>query len=254
MMKRRVMRSVLCVALAAALAVSLSALAYAAGVPDGFPAVIDPGKTMVGVQTADLDSSTLSYTVPLYVTLAVTNKTEKGTGTTAVTPAVVAPDNYRMTNTSLTPENAFAPIAVTGISVEDLPGKTWTLSTRDPSTTLPGMSPNRIHLILGGVSLPGLDGTTDTIRAANIKEKDPSDPSSTGNVFYRDGKYQPIAGLPMGTQIPIKGVLPPKYKIKADVPTVPQFRVHYTVSMLNKAGMPVGMFYDGPVPANLTAK
>lgn len=252
MMKRRVMRSVLCVALAAALAVSLSALAYAAGVPDGFPAP-DPGKTMVGVQTADLDSSTLSYTVPLYVTLAVTNQTEKGTEKVTEKAAVVAPDNYRMTNTSLTPENAFAPIAVTGISVEDLPGKTWTLSTSDPGTVVAG-SLNKIHLMLGGVSLPGLDGTTDTIRAANIKEKDPSDPSSTGNVFYRDGKYQPIAGLPMGTQIPIKGVLPLNYKIKADVPTVPQFRVHYTVSMLNKAGMPVGMFYDGPVPANLTAK
>lgn len=235
MIKRRVLRGLLCAALTAALVVPLSALTYGPVAPDGFPDAVDPGKTLVGVQTADTDSSSLSYTVPLYITLAVTN--QKGT------PTVLAPDNYRMTNSSLTPNNSPAAIAVTGIDVEGVKGRTWKL-TPHPQVAQSGQ-PSEISLSLGDVILPEL--ATDATKAvpANIKVNTPH------NAFYNagDGTYKPIAGKDKGgTSIPIVGKLATGFTIDQDVPVVPQFRIHYTVSLLNKANKPIGMFYQGPDP------
>lgn len=236
MKKRRVLHSFLGAALAAALALPLSALTYGPAAPDGFPDV-DPGKTLVGVQTADVDSSSLSYSVPLYVTLAVTN--QKGTAT------VLTPDDYRMFNGSLTPDNKPAPIGVTAIDVEGIKGRTWKL-TSNPQLAKPGQ-PNEISLTLGGVPLPELAADATKAVSANI--------TAENNVFYTKGattelgKYQHIAGKDDGgTSIPIVGKLAPGFTIDQDVPTVPQFRLHYTVSLLNGAGKPIGAFYDGPDP------
>lgn len=240
MKKRRVLHSFLGVALTAALALPLSALTYGPTAPDGFPDV-DPGKTLVGVQTADVDSSSLSYSVPLYVTLAVTN--QKGTA------AVLAPDDYRMFNSSLTPDNKPAPIGVTGIDVEGLKGRTWKL-TPNPHKAAPDQ-PSEISLTLGGVPLPELAVDATKTVSVNI--------TADTNAFYTKGTetvpgtYKRIASKDDGgTSIPIVGNLAPGFTIDNDVSAVPQFRIHYTVSLLNKADKPIGDFYEGPEPTSST--
>lgn len=210
-----------------ALAALLLTGASGAAAPPGFPSP-QPGKTVVGVQTADKNPASLSFTVPLYLTVAATEDN-------AGNPQVIVPDDYVLRNTTGTISGGTYPnIAVTGVDVQGVPGGSWSL------TATPAQAKD-ICLAIGDLVLPDLPVGQHTPVAAEITASD--------NSFYdlNKGEFHPIYGGPsgMGMNLPVIGALWEGYTATEEQAAA-QFRVTYTVSLLDESGLPVGVYYDGP--------
>lgn len=179
----------------------------------------EPGKTVAGVQVSKAVSDHLSFEVPLYVTMAAVEG-----------PELLCPGNYSIRNTSKAPDGSAAAIAVTGLTVQKAPGSTWTLAD------VP-VSGRQLSFSVGKVPLPELPD--DNWKPVNIKVAD--------SAFYSvdSGQYRPIPST--GLLLPLEGRLPAGWSPESKAGAAAQFRLRYSVSLLDKGGNPIGVVYQGPV-------
>lgn len=271
--------------MAAALALSLTTSTFAAQAPtQNDPAPYDHantakgGDTIISVYETRINTGNLSVEVPLYLTLAVVADTN------TVSPTLAAPNNYYIKNTSTDGKGNAAPypIGITGVHIDSLKseagggwrlgaynggaagdkgagtgndkaislcftGKTWSfnnvnnkweLGTTDASFEFPAVSWEQSF-------------SCDTLRydKANDGAADPNLFSPTGG-----NSYNPI---PAGEKLlmTIDGGVASGYRVQdanlsgtAAAPAVPQFRVTYTVSALDKTTLePIGAPYAGDI-------
>lgn len=179
----------------------------------------EPGKTVAGVQVAKASPDLLSFEVPLYVTMAAVEG-----------PALVCPDNYSIRNSSKAPDGSDVAIAVTGITVQKSPGSAWTLTDGVPVG-------KELSFSVGHVPLPSLTDADWT--PVNIKVD--------GSAFYStsSNQYLPIPSTDPGLRVPLAGTLPDGWT-PGNKAAAPQFRLQYTVSMLDTGGHPMEVIYQGP--------
>lgn len=238
-------------ALAAALALSLTTPALAAGsgrwddpanpvdrVYENYDSV---GKnewdanhdTIISIFETDVRVDQLSFEVPLYVTMAVVDNQNK----------VVTPDNYRIYNTTrVDPDNYQTAwdIGITGVSFTKLPGSTY--KTIDNATTFDAGKKDEIKLSIGGVWMPALgSAATATVDLTNAANYD----GTVNTPLYNqaDGKPTPIKGGQF-LALPINGEVRPDTRTASAAAA--QFKVTYMVSALDKnTGKPIGNPYAG---------
>lgn len=214
--------------LAAVLALSMSASALAAPHnSDGSAGTTTPGTrpgpneitanadTTISILTTASTQPNISYTVPLYVTMAVINGKED----------VAVPDNYIITNTTPKDGETQPAIGVTNMSFEKLAGSTF--NTVESATTV-GTNANSIYLKIGEESMPALS-------AAGISSFKP-----TGSVFVTENKPTRLLGP---TKLNIVGKV--ANTTRTDEATAAQFRLKYTVSLLTAGGQALGAVYAG---------
>ena len=185
------------------------------------------GKTEVNLGVTEVTDSSVSYEVPLYCTLAVVDRGDK--------KEVLTPTNYYIKDTG---KNNGKQLAVTGLAVSTVQYGTWNLKTREEIGNQ-NATDKRINLSVGGVDLKEVD-------LANEKKLTTLDLQANENSFYnyKDKKYQIIEKkLP----IPITGKVSQSYQITSSQPTTAQFRLYYTVSVLDDLGNVKGTWsYEGP--------
>lgn len=216
-------KRLLCAGLVLVLAGMLPGGAQAAPLPG-----TQPGKTAVGVQTVDINPENLSFTVPLYLTVAAASDD-------AGAPRVVVPDGYLLRNTTgSTSEGLYPGIVVSKVDVQGVRGGTWSLKAA-PQTD------REIQLSIGGLVLPDVNaGDESQVSVAT---------AATNNSFYDLGnkKYLPIPGGPDAEALvlPLAGSLWSGFT-PSEVRAAAQFRIKYTVSLLDNEGNPVGISYEGP--------
>lgn len=221
--KRRLLCGGLALGLAGAIAGgALAAPALAAPVPT------QEGKTAVGVQTVDVAPTSLSYTVPLYLTVAAAADMSGGS-------RLVVPEGYSLRNTTgSAPDGSYPDIVVTDVEVRGIPGGTWSLRAQPASG-------KELSLSVGDLVLPDVNAGNTKPQQADLK--------GSSNSFYDsvNGAYRQIPGGPESAAVPlpIDGALAPGFT-PGDAKAAAQFRIKYTVSLLDRNGNPVGISYEGP--------
>lgn len=212
---------------AALLAGGMSGQAQAAigGGDLAFPENTQPGQTAVGVQVTGANLDVLSYEVPLYVTLAVV---EDGGQTKVICPDA---DAYYIENTSPNrPDGQETAMAVTEVTLSSVTGGTWSLVERPRQA-------GEISLSVGGLALPTLAagaGTSSTLETAK----------AGGSAFYTEKVgYVKLVGDQRRLPLPITGQA---MAMGTESKPAAQFRLSYTVSLLDTNGAPIGVFTDSP--------
>lgn len=213
--------------LAAALALSFAATSMA-GVPTpgsgggGTPSkdeVEANSDTTISILESTTKNANISYTVPLYVTLAVVSNQA----------AVKVPDNYAIANTTA-PEtegslDTVPKIGVTNMSIERLSTEAFKTVESTPAAS----DAKQIKLSIGGEVMPAV---SDVHVVHSFTPK--------GTIFMSGGK--PV-GLTGTTKLPIEATV--ATVARTDKATAAQFRVKYTVSLLNASGEALGAVYAG---------
>lgn len=219
-------------ALAAALALSLTTPALAAGYPpplEGDREQVAQSDTTISIFESKADITQLSFEVPLYVTMAVVDQKTQ----------VVTPDNYGIFNTSGDGAGNAAKfdIGVIGVSFTKLPGSTYnTTGSTAPATA------TDIKLSIGGVWMPALN-------AAGALDVDLGDTASYTGATGVTALYQQGAGKPEPIspntffKLPITGEVTAAQR--NNNAAVAQFKVNYTVAALDDDGNPIGAVYTG---------
>lgn len=181
------------------------------------------GNTTISIMQAKVDPHNVSFTVPLYVTLAVVEGE----------PDVKVPDNYGITNTSTAAEGTVDDnynIGVTAMSFERL-GDYKTVKAENV-----GNDPKNIYLNIGGMDMPALDSTS----ASQIAPV-----PMTGGVLGTPTAPTPIT-VGEFKKLEINGTVstthtPPRDEAAAAA----QFKVRYTISLLDSHDKPMGWVYAG---------
>lgn len=215
-MKRKKMKEV---TLAAVLALALTTTALAA--PSGGGTSGTGGKatsdTTISIMQAKVNPYNVSFTVPLYMTMAVmANNTE-----------VKVPSNYEIANATMvgTGESAAeANIGVTGMSFEKLEGSTFNTVTAAAPT-----ADTDIHLSIGGMDMPALSSSGTS-------------PVTIGGVLGTS-EHPTAITTTKPQNLAIVGTV--KSSARDEAKAVAQFRVKYTVSLLSGKGDPLGIVYAG---------
>lgn len=223
--KPKKIRRLLFMGLTLGLSAALSPGTWAAPLP--VPGV-QPGKTAVGVRTVNINPASLSVTVPLYLTVAAISDADGNS-------RIVAPDGYLMRNTTgSAPDGTYPEIAVTAVKVRGVKDGTWSLKNKPQSG-------KEVRLSVGGLILPEVSAGSGEAVQADITAPD--------NLFYDSAAkvFRPIPGGPSqeGLILPVTGLLGAGFKA-GEERAAAQFRISYTVSLLDEGGQPVGISYDGP--------
>lgn len=183
------------------------------------------GKTEVNLGVTEVTDSSVSYEVPLYCTLAVVDRGDKR--------EVLTPTNYYIKDTGKIKEKQ---LAVTGLAVSSVQYGTWNLKTKDEIEN-PNAMGRLINLSVGGVELKEVD-------LQNKKKLTTLDLQANENSFYKNNRYRTIGDK---LSIPIEANVSKNYQIRSSQPTTAQFRLYYTVSVLDKLGNVKGTWsYEGP--------
>lgn len=183
------------------------------------------GKTEVNLGVTEVTDSSVSYEVPLYCTLAVVDRGDK--------KEVLTPTNYYIKDTN---KNKGKKLAVTGLAVSTVQYGKWNLKTKDEIENQ-NATDKLINLSVGGVDLKEVDLNSE-------KKLTTLDLQANNNSFYSNNKYQTIGEK---LSIPITGKVSPNYQITSSQPTTAQFRLYYTVSVLDDLGNVKGTWsYEGP--------
>lgn len=214
--------------LAAALALSLSATAMAGspapggggGNPPGTDEVAANSDTTISIFESSVKNPNISYTVPLYVTLAVVN------GQTDVK----TPTNYAITNTTSADDPAHADTTTPKIGVTNMSLERLSATAFKTVETAPATDKKEIMLTIGGETMPAV---SDVNIVHSFTPK-----SST---FFKDGKTVGLLGT---VALPITGTVA-MANDRTETATAAQFRVKYTVSLLDGAGQALGAVYAG---------
>ena len=185
------------------------------------------GKTEVNLGVTEVTDSSVSYEVPLYCTLAVVDRGDKR--------EVVTPTNYYISDTG---KNKEKQLAVTGLAVSTVQKGTWNLKTQGEIENQ-NATAKFIKLSVGEVDLK-------EVNLQDEKKLTTLDLQANENSFYNknENKYK-IIGKKLS--IPITGQVSQNYKITSSQPTTAQFRLYYTVSVLDNLGNVKGTWsYEGP--------
>ena len=185
------------------------------------------GKTEVNLGVTEVTDSSVSYEVPLYCTLAVVDRGN--------TREVVTPTNYYIKDTG---KIKGIQLAVTGLAVSTVQYGTWNLKTKEEIEN-PNATGRLINLSVGEVDLKEVDINDE-------KKLTKLDLQANENSFYNknENKYQIIGDK---LEIPITGKVSQNYQITSSQPTTAQFRLYYTVSVLDDLGNVKGTWsYEGP--------
>lgn len=202
--------------------------AISAGLGSSWPAYAS-SKTEVSLGVA-LAPETVSFDVPLYLTLCVT-KDQGGT-------KVLVPDEAYSIRKGK--DSGGVSLAVTGLKVAGVAGGDWALGDNlDPAST-----GKEISLDIGGVKLPSMSAGFAGEKEADLTASDSS--------FYNFAtkRFRPIGeGSADGTVtvLPVKAEVPEGYKPVDQAKPTPQFRLIYTVSCLDSDGNVIDKDYDGPL-------
>lgn len=200
--------------LVAASGITASALEYTG--PEGTTTNqdgIDYGHTTFSIVESTLDPTNVSFTVPLFVTMAVVD------GSTDVK----VPSNYEITNTSKgsgTGVDAIPAldIAVTAMTFEKLATSTY-------NTVASGGGAKDIALSIGGLMMPALN-SVGTVAV---------DVTSGANAFFNGtDKYTQIAA-DESINLPLVATLGAAPEDLDNAKAVPQFKVKYVVSAVDAA-------------------
>lgn len=213
--------------LATILALSLSAPVLAAGPAPGSGGGTPPGEdeikanadTTISIFSTASSQANMSYTVPLYVTMAIANQDA----------VVKVPTNYGITNTTKNDDAGKQPnIAVTNMSFEKIKADGFNTVAADPADA------NGILLKIGHETMPALS-------AKGLQTMVPS-----GDILVTGGKPTPIGALETNKgylDLPIQGTV--QKTTRTDSATAAQFRLKYTVSLINDKGEALGAVYAG---------
>ena len=233
MKRKRGNRTRCALAAVIAAAVLLSALGMAAyAAPISVPmATVDPeidigpgtpDKTTVGVAVSQASPQVLSVEVPLYVTVAVTNDAN-GTGQ----PGFVAPtESYEIKNRTYNPDGSIADVGTGGL---------WSIV---PAVNNASVN-KEVCLSIGGIPLPAVSAADAASVPVNIKV--------AGSPFYdlTAGKFLPVDPAGTGQRLAIAGAVSEAYSVGDSVAAAPQFRLKYTIALLDSAGRPIGVTAAG---------
>lgn len=183
--------------------------------------VIDD-KTSVGVQVTDTDPASISFEVPLFITAAIMDGQA----------SLLVPDNYAIKNTTTNYSSQGGEIAVTQVQISRIDGSSdWTLVTDTPTQD------GQMQVTIGGITMRE---PTQDLTYLDL----------TDSIFY-DKNAQQFAKIQYNqvVDIPIVANVLPKIRLRA-LSAVAQFRIHYTISLLDLNGDPigVGVFYEGDTP------
>ena len=186
------------------------------------------GGTTIGVMS--LKDTQVSFTVPLYVTLAVVGD---GVNGTVYTPSSGA---YKITNTSNN-----STIAVTGLKTEKAAGSTWTLKNAQVALT----DGKDMLLKLNGNTLLVDDAVTTDTDEGTIEYMALA--AGDGNYFVKDadkGQYTPI--LKAGTiGLELVGKVKSEWakdENAKDTQAAAQWTITYTISQCDSEGYPIKAF------------
>ena len=184
-------------------------------------------RTEVGIAVSSVDPETVSFEVPLYVTMAVQADSQA-----SGVPIINCPDNYSIINT--TPPSGIdgkvPDLGVTGITVKPAPGGSWSLYS---DLTGAADGEKALSLTIGGLRLPDM-------KAGGREAK--AELTAGTSVFYDSaaGAYLPLASDGMGTLLELEAVLSDKLPaLNYDGQATAQFQVIYTLSPLNDSGKPL---------------
>lgn len=187
-----------------------------------------PDKTTVGIAVSQANPQVLSVEVPLYVTVAVTNNTDS-TGTAEF----IAPtESYEIKNGTYNPDGSIADVGVTGMSVSGVgTGGLWSIVATVNNTS----TDKQLSMSIGGIPLPAINAASTTAEPANIKV--------AGSPFYdlASGKFLPVDKTGKGQKLAITGDISEAYSISDSVAAAPQFRLKYTIALLDQNGHPIGV-------------
>lgn len=185
-------------------------------------AYADMTDTEVTLGVADDTEKTVSFSVPLYYTMAVV-----GSRAGKDAQVLLAPEeDYYICNNSTQTR-----VAVTGLQISSIAGADWTLvsSVDDASTTKKEMK-----LTIGGIELPSV--------VAGNEQKQEVSITTGSNTFYDGTKYLAIGwkdGVYQAdhkTMVPVTAVISKAYLVPADKAAKAQFRICYTLSPVDASG------------------
>lgn len=202
------------------------------------------GKTKVNLGVTEVKNSTVSYEVPLYCTLAIVEEKDKNT--------VFTPSNYDIKNTAKDKDKK---LAVTGLAVSSVDGGAWNLGTETEIDNLTEADSDKkiMNLVVGGVELKTLGTIGHSVKLGELGNSDKlaiMDLTANDNAFCKFNNtnktfvYSVIGeGL---SNISLSGKVSKYYKVATKRATA-QFRLYYTVSVLNDNGDVIGGWsYEGP--------
>lgn len=196
------------------------------------------GHTTFSIIEAKENPNSISFSVPLYVTMAVTKDS----------PDVVVPDpgSYSIVNTSkssgITPAGSSPfDIAVVQMKFSKLNGSTYN-TVAGPAVT----GENDILFRIGKVTMPALN-TAETadvgLRVAGSQFLEDSSAAGAADSNWKKIAAEP--GDPANTlKLDLAGTVKADPNL-ADKAAAAQFRVQYTVSALDDNGKPLGRVYAG---------
>lgn len=195
-------------------------------------------KTDVGIAVSRVDPETLSFEVPLYVTMAIRPDPE-GSGQ----PAIYIPENYSIKNTTPASQvdGAVPELGVTAITVETVAGGRWSLYG-DVADAAQGEL--ALEMSVGRLSLP------DTKAGGNRAQVDLT---AADSEFYdmANQVYRPLNTEEPGTVLELSVRLSPELPaLSYDGKAAAQFRITYTLSPLDSLGKPMTVVpeYEGDGP------
>lgn len=220
------------VAMALVFAMSGSAFAAggsAAGGTPGSPSDQEYGQnadTVISIFQSEQNAGNISYTVPLYVTMAVSNGQAKA----------AVPNTYGIINNSKKENGEAMNLGVTAIKFEKLKGGKFKTTSKAAIT-----DPEEINLKIGEVQMP--DMSAPGFKNITLNKDNGGlfwDKTATG-----DGHLTPIPVSTKLFQIPIDGTVQVATNRTSADGTVAQFRVKYSVALLDNNYKPVGNQYVG---------
>lgn len=201
----------------------------------------DQGITSFGIASTSV-SPNVSFTVPLFVTLAVIGNDETHSG--AATVYAPSATSYKLINTG---ESGY--IAVNEVKTEKIGTGTWVLNSSVAATgTTDG---NAIKLSVGGVDLGSVGVATNTSLVNETKLL-----AAPENVFTSTGNLRAIPSKNENTskywvEIPFVGIINSNWGVQSttnDKNAAPQWRITYNVVRVDAGGHKINSHtYSGNV-------
>lgn len=217
------------VARGAAFALAVLSLSAGAARPAATVRGAEPSqesKTKVNVGVTELTKENVSFEVPLYYVICVTQ--EPGKAAKVTCPSA---EEYCIVNKSTGNQR----VAVTKIGVKGVAGGTWSLAAANNLGT--STADKKISMTVGGIELPAVAANDQTLHTVATR-------NNTENSFYISDQHK---YLTLGTynaadpddstiEIPVTAQVSQNYQVTTNAQPAAQFRLCYTVSPVNGNG------------------
>lgn len=190
----------------------------------------DRGKTQLRVGVSQATPDTVSFEVPLYLTMCVT-KEQNGIDSKVVVPT----EEYYIRNR--TPD---IPLAVTRVGAAGVVGGNWALV----DAITPGETGRELTFTIGGVRLPAVPAGDPTVRELDLRTQDSVFYDAANRRFRLIGAEDPTDGE--NTVLEVSAEVADAYVPSDRAGATAQFRVMYTVSSVDPAGNVMDKDYTGP--------